>query len=139
MNSWGERSLKVLATLHPDLQKVANAVLIIHDCALIYGYRSQQEQDALFNAGKSKKRWPESKHNTNPSEAMDLVPWVDNGADLWEDRRILHFSGIVLGVADELYKRGEITHTVRWGGNWSTKRETHFANFFDAAHFELIT
>jgi len=57
----------------------------------------------------------------------------------WEDtKRFYHFGGYVLGVASELFKRGEITHRLRWGGDWDGDTDVSDQQFNDLPHFELI-
>ncbi len=139
MNSWSAKSRANLATCHQDLQVLANSVLAAHDCTLVYGHRIELEQNRLFTEGKSKKQWPDSTHNKTPSMAMDLAPYVQ-GVSMWDMEYSLHFAGLVLGMADTLYQQGLMTHRVRWGGNWSTKRDRNWKlnSFYDGLHFELI-
>jgi peptidoglycan L-alanyl-D-glutamate endopeptidase CwlK len=79
--------------------------------------------------GKSKTRWPTSKHNAVPSLAVDLVPCpVD-----WKDReRFILLAGIVIGIA---WKLGI---PVRWGGDWDGDSNIAEHSFQDLPHFELI-
>ena len=75
--TFGERSKEVLQELDPRLK--ALAVLMMNrqvmDFALICGHRGEAEQNAAFAAGRSKLRFPYSKHNTNPARAYDRVPY----------------------------------------------------------------
>lgn len=140
MNKWGARSLKSYNTLHTDLKILADYVLPIHDCTLFWGYRTETEQNELFNIGRSTKKYPDSKHNVYPSIAMDLIPWVkDLGGMTWDKEYSLYFSGLVLGVADCLYAVGRMNHRIRAGVNWSTDRSKNFKKntFFDSLHFEI--
>lgn len=139
MRSWSDASRKRLDTCHMDLQILATEVLAIHDCTVIFGHRTEIEQQKLFNEGKTKKQWPHSKHNQLPSLAIDLVPYVP-GVNAWDMEYSLYFAGLVLGTADMLNKMGTITNRVRWGGNWSTQRDRNWKlnTFYDGLHFELI-
>ena len=141
MNVWSEKSLKKLNTCEKDLITLANEVLKIHDCSVKQGHRTKEEQDEYFNHGTSKVEWPNSKHNSLPSKAIDLAPYK-KGDSPYDMENVLFFAGIVIAVADRLYRNGLMTHKVRWGGNWSTKADDKFAfdeknGFFDGIHFEL--
>lgn len=140
MNTWSESSYKKLQTCHPDLIVLANNVLEIHDCTVVWGNRTKEQQELMFAQGKSKVHYPDSKHNIFPSHAIDLAPYVPSlGGVTWDYKYSLYFAGLVLGTADLLYKKGEMNYKVRWGGNWSTKRDKPFTqvSFYDGLHFEL--
>lgn len=144
MRSWSERSRKRLESCHTELQLLANEVLQIHDCSVITGHRGKEDQNRMYAEGKSKLKWPNGKHNSYPSMAIDLAPYVD-GVEPWDLKYSLYFAGIVLGVADILYKQDMMQHNVRWGGNWSVIRDGKagartFKNtpFYDGLHFELV-
>lgn len=52
------------------------------DLSITCGHRGEAEQNAAFDAGKSKKRWPESGHNKLPAKAFDFTPYPFKG---WGD------------------------------------------------------
>jgi hypothetical protein len=139
MRIWSASSQAKLATCHPDLQMLATTVLGIHDCTVVYGRRDEATQNRLFADGKTKKQFPNSKHNPNPSMAIDLAPYVPT-VNLYDFQYSLYFAGIVLGTADQLYATGKMQHRVRWGGNWSVQRDRNYKlnSFYDGLHFELI-
>jgi peptidoglycan L-alanyl-D-glutamate endopeptidase CwlK len=140
MNKFSTRSQDRLDQCHPDLQVLANAVLKFHDCTVITGHRDEAEQTRVFTEKLSTKQWPDSKHNSKPSIAIDLAPYRPN-SNMWEFKYSLYFAGLVLGTADALLTSGAMKHAVRWGGNWSTIRDNPrgFADvsFYDGLHFEL--
>lgn len=116
-----------MKTCHIDLQTLFKTVVHHVDCSVLCGHRDETAQNMAYNAGNSKLKWPESKHNKKPSMAVDVVPYPIN----WDDIEGFHFfGGYVLGVAEMLYYHGLMIHRVRWGG--------HFDGFFDGPHFELI-
>lgn len=45
------------------------------DFIVLCGHRGQEEQNAAYISGHSKKPWPMSKHNASPSMAVDVAPW----------------------------------------------------------------
>jgi len=133
MPNFGNRSQSNLATAHPELQRLFNKVIKTYDCAVICGYRNQEDQDKAFHSGQSKTPWPQSKHNSQPSMALDVVPWFFTKPNIrWEDKdKFYHFAGYVQAVADQL------GISIRWGGNWDSDEELHDQTFFDLPHFEL--
>jgi len=128
MPSFSGRSKAKLDTCHPDLQKVLNEVVKHFDCSILEGYRNQERQDFLFENGQSKLRYPQGKHNSEPSLAVDVVPYPID----WEDReRFVLFAGYVLGTASAL------GISLRWGGDWDGDWNSTETSFFDAPHFEM--
>lgn len=134
MPSFGRRSKEKLDTLDPRLQKILNEAIKHFDFTILEGHRGQERQDELYATGKSQLKWPNSKHNSNPSIAVDIAPWFptqphvqwDNW-DMW-----FHFAGFIMGVASTLgYK-------LRWGGNWDGDMDFKDSSFIDAPHFELV-
>jgi peptidoglycan L-alanyl-D-glutamate endopeptidase CwlK len=137
MAKWSTRSAAKLSTCHEDIKKIANKVLEIHDCSVFEGHRDEVTQNAYFASGNSKVLWPDSKHNKYPSMAIDLAPYIP-GKDPYNMHSVLYFAGIFMGVAEMLYRQGEITHKVRWGGDWDMDDDMDDESFFDGIHFELI-
>jgi peptidoglycan L-alanyl-D-glutamate endopeptidase CwlK len=129
MFKYSVQSKNNLATCHQDLQKLFNEVIKNYDCSILQGWRSNEEQEELFKAGRSKLRAKQSKHNKNPSLAVDVVPYpVD-----WDDKdRFYHFAGYVKGVADTMGIK------IRWGGDWNNNNSFDDQTFDDLPHFELI-
>jgi peptidoglycan L-alanyl-D-glutamate endopeptidase CwlK len=143
MNKWSERSKKRLNQCHPDLIKIANTVLSIHDCTVIEGHRGEKRQNEYYKNGTSKVKFPNGKHNKKPSMAIDLAPYK-YGMDYYDMENVLYFAGIVMAVAEMLHARGDTEHELRWGGTWSTRADHPFVfdnpkrSFFDGIHFELV-
>ena len=120
MNKFSFSSEKRLVTCHPDLQKLARAVLVWCDCSVLQGHRNQSDQENAFVSGKSLVNWPNSKHNQQPSRAIDLAfyPIEWDNIEKWED-----FGERVMATAKVLGIK------LRWGGHWNTLK--------DYVHFEL--
>lgn len=127
MAQFGKRSKERLATMHPDMQRVLVEVVKHFDCTILEGHRDEARQEKLFLEGKSKVRWPDSKHNKKPSDAADVIPYpVD-----WEDtNRMRLFAGFVLGIAISMGIR------LRWGGDWDQDTQVKDNKFNDLPHFE---
>ena len=128
MPSFSAKSKRILDTVHPDLAMVMHMVIQDFDFTIISGHRGQLEQTQIFNAGNSKTPWPKSKHNKNPSLAVDIAPYpVDwNNAD-----RFIYLAGHVMATA-----RG-IGVELRWGGDWMRNNMRTENKFKDLGHFEL--
>ena len=128
MPKFGKKSMSKLETCHEDLQQVFYQVIKHFDCSVLEGHRGEELQNKYFNEGKSKVKFPKGKHNANPSNAVDVVPWpVD-----WDDTdRMYYFAGFVKGIAAML------DIPIRWGGDWNDNTEVKDTGFKDLPHFEL--
>ena len=130
---YGRVSKTNLATCKDRLQLLFNAVGKRYNCSILEGHRGKDRQNLLFDQGKSKVRFPEGKHNEDPSLALDAAPypisWSNNRKNI---ARFYHFAGYVKAVADIM----EIK--IRWGGDWDSDRDFSDQNFDDLVHFELI-
>ena len=129
MSSFSEKSCSKLATCDPRLQRVFEAVVREFDCTILEGHRDQERQDRMVEEGKSQVRWPDGKHNTVPSMAVDVTPYPI----AWDDReRQTLFAGYVLATAKALGVE------LRWGGDWDRDTEVRDNRFDDLVHFELV-
>ena len=128
MPRFGLSSKKQLMTCHPKLQRIMNEVIKSFDISVIEGYRSNEEQEKAFRAGRSKLRAGQSKHNMQPSRAVDVVPYPVNWKQL---SRFYFMGGYVQAVADELGIK------IRWGGDWNSNGIFSDQKFHDLPHFEL--
>ena len=142
MNRWSRRSLKNLSTCHEDLIFLFDNVLQEFDCSVICGHRNEEDQHKAFVTGFSKLDWPDGKHNSWPSDAVDASPYLSDiridGNNPKHLKYFYHFSGIVLGVASELYKQGAMAHRVRFGGDWDMDDNMDDQTLNDLYHYELI-
>lgn len=134
MNKYSKRSKELLSQCDNDLQVIFNEVVKYFDNSIICGHRGRQEQDSAFYHGYSKVLYPGSKHNKQPSKAVDSVPYPIK----WNDtNRMRYYAGFVVGIADMLKSQGKISHSIRWGGDWDMDTETNDQRFNDLPHFEL--
>jgi len=134
MPRFSKRSLSRLETCHEDLQKVFKKVVEMFDCTIIEGHRGKTKQNKAYADGKSKLKYPKGKHNKKPSIAVDVIPYPID----WSNRdRHHYFAGYVLGVAWGMYLQKQISHKIRWGGDWDMDTETKDNRFDDLVHFEL--
>ena len=129
---FSDRSKRHLATLRPELQSLLEEAIKVRDFSLIAGHRPKEEQDHAFATGRSKLKWPESKHNTFPSEAFDAIPYPFTQAD-WEDRELwIGWSNWMVGFAAA---RGI---TLRSGYDWDRDFDHRDQRFMDGPHFEMV-
>jgi len=128
MPSFSTKSKANLYTAHVELQRLFEEVVKGYDCTVIVGFRSKQDQDNAVASGLSKTPWPTSKHNRQPSLAVDVAPYP---IDWKNTKRFYHFGGYVKGVADRL------GIPIRWGGDWDTDNDLDDQDFMDLVHFEL--
>ena len=120
MNIFGATSLARLDKVHPDLQKVFKEAIkeAPFDFSITCGLRTKEEQQKLFNEGKSKTM--NSRHLTG--NAVDVCVLVGGKAS-WAFEHYSKLSEHVLKVAKE---QGI---PLVWGGSWES--------FKDGPHFEL--
>ncbi len=75
MARFGYRSRLHLKTCDQRLQDLLNDVIERIDCAVLCGHRDEAAQTTAFLSGVSEVQWPDSRHNSRPSTAVDVVPW----------------------------------------------------------------
>ena len=128
MPYFGKSSKKRLKTCDNRLQKLFNEVIKHVDCSILEGHRDKDRQNKLYEEGKTKVKYPNGRHNRQPSSAVDVTPYpVD-----WEDReRQTLFAGFVIGVASQM------NINLRWGGDWDQDFQVADNRFDDFPHFEL--
>jgi len=118
MPSFGPRSKSHYNTLHPKLQWILSDAILVIDFAILCGHRDEAAQTAAYAGGFSKVKWPNSKHNHDPSRAVDIAPWPIN----WNDKeRFYLVAGVLLSCAYDL------NITLDGGFNWR----------WDEGHFQL--
>jgi peptidoglycan L-alanyl-D-glutamate endopeptidase CwlK len=124
-----ENSINKLATCDERLQRVMNAAIKKIDFKIICGYRNEAEQNKAFCEGKSKLKFPYSKHNKNPARAVDIAPYPllfdAKQKDFIELARVILDTAKALNIA------------IRWGGDWDGDGYWNDETFFDGAHFEV--
>jgi peptidoglycan L-alanyl-D-glutamate endopeptidase CwlK len=134
MPKYSTRSRNALDTAHKDLRHVFNYVIRYFDHTVIEGHRNEEKQNKAFEEGKSKLRYPKSKHNSYPSMAVDAVPYPID----WNDvNRMRFFAGFVVAVGRMMYDMGATEHLVRTGFDWDSDTELKDTRFQDGPHFEL--
>lgn len=128
MPTFSKKSNQRLDTCHHLLQYIARLAIKETDFTVICGHRTKEEQDAAFKAGNSKLKFPKSKHNSNPSMAMDLAPYPID----WNNReRFIELAKVILRIAKEK------NIPIRWGGDFNMDGDKTKNDAWDLPHFEL--
>jgi hypothetical protein len=137
---FGARSIARLETCESRLQAVVRRAMSLQlmDFTVLVGHRDQAAQEDAFERGASKRRWPNSKHNSVPSRAIDIAPWPirwgdeDSPTRLKDIGNFYRLAGIVLATAREW------NVPLRWGGDWNMDGDIYDQDFDDLVHFELV-
>lgn len=130
MPHFSQTSKEKLKTLDPELQDVLEEAIKYVDFSIVWGHRDMEAQNAAFNQGKSRNRWPTSKHNSFPSNAVDIVPYP-NGYNATYSK-FFELSSYILAIASQ---QGV---PLKWGGHWKNYTGQG-ENDRDWAHFEIMT
>ena len=128
---YGKSSARRLDSCDSKLQLLMQTVLAKSKCdiSILCGHRNKEDQDAAFQSKRSKVSYPNSKHNSSPSRAVDVAPYPIDWDDL---KRFETLADLVLDVADDL------DIAVRWGGDWDMDGDRTDQTFNDLPHFELL-
>lgn len=129
MYKFGARSQQKLNTCHNDIQEVLNEAIQIIDFTVLCGHRGQKEQNDHFHAGRSKVQYPDSKHNSMPSIAVDIAPYPIDWNNI---ERFAQLGGIIKGIA---HSKGI---KIRCGFDWDGDGDITDQSFMDWPHIELI-
>jgi len=128
MPRFSTKSKSKLHSCDERLISLFNKVVKHFDCMVLEGHRGEEKQNAAYDKGNSKVRYPNGKHNQSPSVAVDVAPYPID----WADRERFHyFGGYVLGVAKQMGLN------IRWGGDWNQDTQTKDNKFDDLVHFEI--
>lgn len=145
MPSFSPRSLGRLASCNATLNQVLKGVVAIRDCTILTGHRGKEAQNQAVKDENSQVSWPDGKHNSYPSNAVDAAPYpVRWDCKIVEPEhrqfvrwkavynlcRFYYFGGLVVGYAAALGKK------VRYGGDWDGDGELDDQKFKDLVHFE---
>lgn len=111
------KSLSKLGECHQELVRLFNAVGADIPILVICGHRGRVEQHQAFVDGKSKLDWPSSRHNTYPSQAVDVAPLPLR----WDDTAAFDRFAVVVKA-----KARQLGIAVEWGGDWKMRDLVHW-------------
>lgn len=124
MPEFSHISKERLSTCDSRLQVLFNRVITKADCTIVCGHRNQEDQDKAFHDGFSLVKWPNGKHNAEPSRAVDVMPYpVD-----WTDAGIPKLEAFAVVVKETIAELG-LVDVISWGGDWE--------KFIDRPHWEI--
>jgi len=126
-----------LATCDQRLQNIMNEAIKIVDFTVLQGHRNKEDQDKAVAEKKSQIRWPRGNHNSLPSRAIDIAPWVPDVKIDWND--LIAFGrlmGVVQAVAHAQGVR--VRFGLDWDGDFRSVNRDPDENFLDAPHVELL-
>jgi peptidoglycan L-alanyl-D-glutamate endopeptidase CwlK len=127
MPVFGKRSLDNIKTCHEDLQKILYEAIKWFDFSVLEGYRDEQTQNMYYYQGKSQLKYPNGKHNKEPSLAVDVAPYP---IDWNNNNRFLALAYFIKGIASRM------DIEVRLGCDWNGNNLLD-ENFIDYPHIEL--
>jgi peptidoglycan L-alanyl-D-glutamate endopeptidase CwlK len=127
MPKFSKRSTKELDTVHIVLQRLLKRVIERTDFTVLCGHRGQAAQDAAYAEGKSKLKFPYSRHNVSPSMAVDVAPWPIDFKDI---DRFKELGRIVKEEWNLMPESERLRYILEWGGEWKT--------FADFPHFQIV-
>lgn len=126
---FGKTSQARLDTCHPILQEIANEAIKYIDFSVVCGHRDEEGQNAAVASKASKVNFPNSKHNSLPSIAIDVAPHPLD----WDDiKRFAFLVGIFKGIA---IAKG---YNIRVGADWDSDGDITDQKFMDWPHIELV-
>lgn len=126
MPKFSQKSADKLHDCHPLLQLLMLRAIKSFDFSVVCGHRGEKEQNEAYAAGNSKLKWPNSKHNKVPSEAVDIVPYPVH----WEDTSQFEAMGhVVLQSWEEIPEEDRQGWELVWGKT--------FKGLVDYPHFEI--
>ncbi len=136
MSYLGAASRAKLDTCHPDLQRLMLAVAEKVNFTVLCGHRTKEEQDEAIRKRASKTPWPNSKHNSLPSRAVDVWPYVPVAGLDWEDLPSgARLMGYIQGTADQMGIK--IRLGMDWDMDWRSSGFDPSERFYDGPHVEL--
>jgi peptidoglycan L-alanyl-D-glutamate endopeptidase CwlK len=155
MPTFGTTSAARLATCEAPLQELCRRIVTHLDITILFGHRTEAEQEDAYRRGASTKRWPESKHNRMPALAVDAAPWPipANWGDTkssapaerdleWKERvKFYELAAIARFVwAQMVAERPELAarYRLRLGADWDGDGDYRDNGFDDLPHIELV-
>ncbi len=138
-----------LDTCDVRLIKICSKLIETMDFAVLCGFRNKEDQEHAFKNGATRLHFPSSRHNTYPSEAIDIAPyWKEAPHIRWgavhewaqypelkdQYQTFSEYNNACLQAFTMLAEHAmdiakEMNIALVWGGDWRT--------FKDYPHFEI--
>ena len=136
MYAFGKESEKQLITCDPRIQEIMRIAIVrsVVDFGINEGHRTLALQQKYFAEGASEKDGiiNLSKHQSLPSEAVDVFAWVNSKRNYG-----LVYMAYLAGLFNSIAK--ELGYSLRWGANWDNDGELMTdQKFQDTCHHEVI-
>jgi peptidoglycan L-alanyl-D-glutamate endopeptidase CwlK len=137
MPKFSQTSINKLITCDERLQVICNEAIEIVDFVVLEGHRGQKAQNEAVAKGTSKLLWPHGKHNSMPSKAIDIAPYLPEVKIDWKD--MIAF-GRLMGVIQAIaHKHGfKVRFGLDWDGDFRSVDRDPDEDFLDAPHVEII-
>jgi peptidoglycan L-alanyl-D-glutamate endopeptidase CwlK len=130
MYKYGKTSQRRLETAHEDLQRLFNEAIKYYDLTIVCAERDKDTQDAYFSRGSSKLKYPQSKHNQYPSQAVDFCVYHKSGIS-WNEQDMMYVAGFIEALAIGMGIKVRVG--AMWDNQWPSENR-----FMDSGHIELI-
>ena len=125
-------SLTRLQTCDPRLIGVMTKAAKYLPIMIVCGHRDQAAQDAAFESHTSKTPWPQSKHNSQPSLAVDFAPLKPDGTIDWNNTKsFVYMAGWILAFG------AAVGIKLRSGADWNGNRLIEKGDDWDPGHIEV--
>ena len=147
---YSQSSLDKLKDVHPAMVRFAYELAEVIDCKIVYGVRTVEEQQSLYNSTPQKSTFDGINKKSNHQKkadgygyALDILP-LPKGVNMYDDAdaenklRWAEFNGLCYGIA---YKLGiKIKTGFKWRDNMmdSLKRNESENTLPDGNHIELV-
>lgn len=140
MPFFGVSSRRRRQTCHEIIKELLDRVIEHYDFSILEGHRSKYRQNEFFRTGKSRVKWPNGKHNTVPSLAVDVAPWI-NGRSCFRKKECSYLAGMFEMASHQLNKERALRQVssfkLRWGGDWDGDRDLLDQSLNDLVHLEI--
>ena len=116
---FSSHSLKELNTCDARLREIMKRAIKVYDFSVICGFRDETAQNYAYDHKPqlSKFKWPNSKHNRQPSLAVDVAPYPIN----WDDPvKFTELAIVIKSIANDL------CIPLIWGGEWRSVDMPHY-------------
>lgn len=127
-----------LDTCSNPVQGAVLYALCYIDVGVLDGHRDEDTQNLYYVQHKSKVKFPNSKHNAKPSDAVDLTIYVKGLGYIDEKtcpKRYRQYYGYLAGLLRAYCVMNGFKF--RWGGDWDGDSNFNDQKFDDLQHFEI--